>query len=134
MRDEQYPASHSHQHGTGHDHGHEHGTGQEHGTGYGHEGRGPWARVKHAFGLHSHSHDNGVDEVLQSSAEGMRTLWISLAGLGATALGQAVVVALSGSVALLGDALHNSADALTAVPLGLAFMLSRRRQIGRAHV
>ena len=127
MRDEQYPASHSHQHGTGHDHGHEHGTGQEHGTGYGHEGRGPWARVKHAFGLHSHSHDNGVDEVLQSSAEGMRTLWISLAGLGATALGQAVVVALSGSVALLGDALHNSADALTAVPLGLAFMLSRRR-------
>jgi cation diffusion facilitator family transporter len=74
-----------------------------------------------------HEHEHGVDEVLQSSAEGMRTLWISLAGLGATALGQAVVVALSGSVALLGDALHNSADALTAVPLGLAFMLSRRR-------
>jgi cation diffusion facilitator family transporter len=57
----------------------------------------------------------------------MRTLWISLAGLGATALAQVVVVALSGSIALLGDALHNSADALTAVPLGLAFMLSRRR-------
>src|SRR5450755_3890093 len=111
MSDEQHPASHGHDHGTGHEHG----------------GQGPWARVKHAFGLHSHSHGNGGDEVLQSSAEGMRTLWISLAGLGATALGQAVVVALSGSVALLGDALHNSADALTAVPLGLAFMLSRRR-------
>jgi cation diffusion facilitator family transporter len=121
MRDEQYPASHGHQHGTGHDHGHEHGTGYEHG------GQGSWARIKHIVGLHSHSHGNGVDEVLQSSAEGMRTLWISLAGLGATALAQAVVVALSGSVALLGDALHNSADALTAVPLGLAFMLSRRR-------
>jgi cation diffusion facilitator family transporter len=123
MRDEQHPASHGHQHGTGHDHGHEHGTGHDHE----HGGQGPWARIKHIVGLHSHSHGNGVDEVLQSSAEGMRTLWISLAGLGATALGQAVVVALSGSVALLGDALHNSADALTAVPLGLAFMLSRRR-------
>jgi divalent metal cation (Fe/Co/Zn/Cd) transporter len=76
---------------------------------------------------HSHAHSHEGDEVLQSSAEAIRTLWISLAGLGATALGQTVVVVLSGSVALLGDALHNSADALTAVPLGLAFMLSRRR-------
>jgi cation diffusion facilitator family transporter len=76
---------------------------------------------------HSHAHSHEGDEVLQSSAEAIRTLWISLAGLGATALGQTVVVVLSGSVALLGDALHNSADALTAVPLGPAFMLSRRR-------
>ena len=50
-----------------------------------------------------------------------------LVGPGGTALAQAVVVALSGSVALLGDALHNSADALTAVPLGIAFLLRRRR-------
>ncbi|MGH3184552.1 MAG: cation transporter, partial [Streptosporangiaceae bacterium] len=85
-----------------------------------------WARVWHAIGPHSHDHDRAVDSVLESSAEGLRALWISLAGLGATALAQAVVVALSGSVALLGDALHNSADALTAVPLGIAFMLSRR--------
>ena len=62
--------------------------------------------------------------MLESSAEGLRTLWISLAGLAATALAQAVVVALSGSVALLGDALHNGADALTAVPLGVAFLLA----------
>lgn len=61
----------------------------------------------------------------------MRTLWISLAGLAATACAQAVVFALSGSVALLGDALHNSADALTAVPLGIAFLLSRRRPTRR---
>jgi cation diffusion facilitator family transporter len=72
-----------------------------------------------------------VDEVLQGSAEGMRTLWISLAVLGATACAQAVVVALSGSVALLGDTLHNSADALTAVPLGIAFLLGRRRPTRR---
>jgi cation diffusion facilitator family transporter len=72
-----------------------------------------------------------VDAALESSAEGLRTLWISLAGLGATAGAQAAVVALSGSVALLGDTLHNCADALTAVPLGIAFMLSRRRPTRR---
>jgi cation diffusion facilitator family transporter len=123
MSDEQHPV--------GHDHDHEHSASHDHSTKHEHEhehgDQGAWGRIKHVLGLHSHSHDSGVDEVLQSSAEGMRTLWISLAGLGATALAQAVVVVLSGSVALLGDALHNSADALTAVPLGLAFMLGRRR-------
>jgi cation diffusion facilitator family transporter len=63
---------------------------------------------------------------MEASAEGMRTLWISLAVLGVTALTQASVTALSGSVALLGDTLHNAADALTAVPLGVAFILGRR--------
>lgn len=63
---------------------------------------------------------------MESSAEGMRALWISLAVLGATAVVQAAVVAVSGSVALLGDTLHNAADALTAVPLGIAFVLGRR--------
>jgi cation diffusion facilitator family transporter len=61
----------------------------------------------------------------------MRALWISLAGLGVTACAQAAVASLSGSVALLGDALHNSADALTAVPLGIAFLLARRRPTRR---
>jgi len=63
---------------------------------------------------------------MEASKEGMRTLWISLGVLGATALIQAVVVAVSGSVALLGDTLHNAADALTAVPLGVAFVMGRR--------
>lgn len=53
-------------------------------------------------------------------------MWISLVALGVTAAAQAVVVAFSGSVALLGDTLHNVADALTAVPLGIAFLLGRR--------
>lgn len=56
----------------------------------------------------------------------MRALWISLAGLGVTALLQGLVVLLSGSVALLGDTVHNVADALTAVPLGIAFWMGRR--------
>ncbi|MFG2021050.1 cation diffusion facilitator family transporter [Actinomadura geliboluensis] len=75
---------------------------------------------------HSHEAADKVDSALEASAQGMRALWISLAGLGATTVLQAAVVALTGSVALLGDALHNAADALTAVPLGIAFLLGRR--------
>lgn len=56
----------------------------------------------------------------------MRALWISFGVLMITAVGQAVLVAFTGSVALLGDTLHNFADALTAVPLGIAFLLGRR--------
>jgi cation diffusion facilitator family transporter len=67
-----------------------------------------------------------VDEALKSSAEGMRVLWVSLGILAGTAAVQALVAALSGSVALLGDTLHNAADALTAVPLGIAFVVGRR--------
>jgi cation diffusion facilitator family transporter len=124
-------SEHGHHHEPGHDHGHEHDHDHAHDHGHQHEHEGLWARVRHAVGPHSHDHDRAVDSVLESSAEGLKTLWISLAGLAATALAQAVVVGLSGSVALLGDALHNAADALTAVPLGVAFLLSRRRPTRR---
>jgi cation diffusion facilitator family transporter len=63
---------------------------------------------------------------MEASREGIRTLWISLGVLATTAVLQAVITAFSGSVALLGDTLHNMADALTAVPLGIAFMIGRR--------
>ncbi len=63
---------------------------------------------------------------METSAHGLRALWVSLAVLGVTAALQAAVVTVSGSVALLGDTLHNLADALTAVPLGIAFVLGRR--------
>ena len=63
---------------------------------------------------------------MESSREGLRALWISLAILAATAVAQALVVAWSGSVALLGDTVHNLADAVTALPLGIAFVLGRR--------
>jgi cation diffusion facilitator family transporter len=75
---------------------------------------------------HSHEAADKVDAAMEASSEGMRALWISLGVLGATAAIQAAVVALSGSVALLGDTLHNAADALTAVPLGVAFIVGRR--------
>jgi cation diffusion facilitator family transporter len=87
--------------------------------------RGRWARVTH---LRPHSHDaaDKVDHAMEGSREGIRALWWSLLVLGVTAVAQAVVAALSGSVALLGDTLHNAADALTAVPLGIAFVVGRR--------
>lgn len=97
--------------------------------GHGH-GEGWWAGVSHRLGhvVRPHSHDTAgqVDTALESSRQGVRALWISLVGLGATAAAQAVVVAVSGSVALLGDTVHNLADALTAVPLAVAFLLGRR--------
>ena len=83
-------------------------------------------RLEHLVTPHSHDTADKVDSQLSSSAEGIRALWISLAVLFATAVAQAVVVFFSGSVALLGDTLHNFADALTAIPLGIAFLVGRR--------
>ncbi len=71
-----------------------------------------------------HSHDHVV--VADTSAAGIRATKISLLGLGATAAIQAVIVVYTGSVALLSDTLHNLTDALTAVPLWIAFALGRR--------
>jgi len=67
-----------------------------------------------------------VDPRILRSREAMRTLALSLIVLGITAGFQLVVVVLSGSVALLADTVHNIGDALTAVPLGIAFVLLRR--------
>ncbi len=83
-------------------------------------------RLAHLLTPHSHEAGATVDTAMETSREGMRTLWISLVVLGVTTVVQAVIVALSGSVALLGDTVHNAADALTAVPLGIAFLLGRR--------
>jgi len=78
------------------------------------------------FGGHAHDPADQVDDTLEASDEGRRALLISLVVLAATAALQGGVVVLSGSVALLGDTLHNVADALTAVPLLIAFRLGRR--------
>lgn len=108
--------NHTHAHGHDHDHGHHRA--------------GRWARTRHRLAHlvvpHRHEAMDKVDSAMEASREGMRTLWLSLAVLGLTTVVQAVVVALSGSVALLGDTVHNAADALTAVPLGVAFVLGRR--------
>ena len=74
---------------------------------------------------HGHSH-GGMDPNLLRSREAMRALLLSLVVLGITAAFQVVIVVLSGSVALLADTVHNVGDALTAVPLAVAFLLLRR--------
>jgi cation diffusion facilitator family transporter len=94
--------------------------------GAGHDPGSGLSRLRHALRPHSHEPADQVDAVMEASSEGMRVLWISLGLLAATAAIQAAVTVLSGSVALLGDTLHNAADALTALPLGVAFVLGRR--------
>ncbi len=76
---------------------------------------------------HSHGHTHVLDaEVLRSRA-GVRAVLVSLGILGATAVAQAIVYVLTGSVALLADLVHNAGDALTAIPVGAAFLLRSRR-------
>jgi cation diffusion facilitator family transporter len=86
-------------HGHAHDHGHSHG-----------------------HGGHGHSHGL-VDPSITRSRAGLKAVLASLAILGVTAGMQVVVFALSGSIALLADLIHNAGDALTAVPLGTAFLM-----------
>ncbi|WP_019853298.1 cation diffusion facilitator family transporter [Actinopolyspora mortivallis] len=106
--------------GSRHGHRHPHRSGRNTGP------RGLPRSLVHSFVPHEHDAAERVDRVLEDSRSGIRALWISLLVLGATALGQAAVLSLAGSVALLSDTLHNTVDALTAVPLGLAFLLDRR--------
>jgi cation diffusion facilitator family transporter len=75
---------------------------------------------------HSHDASDKVDGTLESSAAGIRAVKISLLVLGATALAQFTVVLISGSIALAADTIHNFSDALTAVPLWIAFVLGTR--------
>jgi cation diffusion facilitator family transporter len=82
--------------------------------------------VQELFVPHSHDAALAVDNELEASHQGMRALLISFVALLATAILQAGVFLLSGSVALLVDTLHNVADALTAVPIAVAFSLGRR--------
>ena len=117
---------HGHNHGHGHD-DHDHGHDDhdhDHGHDHGHGGVVGW--LKEIFVPHSHDSADKVDSALEASKDGMRCLKISFAGLFLTALVQTVIVYYTNSVALLGDTLHNYADALTAVPLAIAFIVGRR--------
>ncbi len=109
--------------GTGH---HDHGTHDHHDHDHADHDQGLWARLRHAVSPHSHDAADSIDAALSSSARGIRAVKISLVGLAVTAVLQLAVVAISGSVALLADTIHNFSDALTAVPLWIAFVLGRR--------
>jgi cation diffusion facilitator family transporter len=81
--------------------------------------------------MHDHRHGL-VDPSIVRSRAGVKAVSLSLAVLGATAAAQAVVFVFSDSVALLADLIHNVGDALTAVPLGIAFFMRsfRAERIG----
>ena len=115
-----------HDHHHGHDHPHADDDGHDHG-GAGHS---------HATGIkgffyglfvpHSHDAADSIDDAMEASKEGVRALKISLFILLGTTVLQLAVVLVSGSVALFADTIHNLSDALTAVPLWIAFILGRR--------
>lgn len=81
---------------------------------------------EHGHGGHGHSHGL-VDPSIKRSREGVRVVALSLAILGVTAIAQVFIYVASDSVALLADLVHNGGDALTAVPLGIAFALRSAR-------
>ena len=82
----------------------------------------PGSPLSHDRGGHGHSHGL-IDESIKRSRAGIRAVSLSLAILGLTALAQTAVFLATGSIALLADLIHNFGDALTAVPLGIAFAL-----------
>jgi cation diffusion facilitator family transporter len=96
-----------------HDHDHDHGAGR-------------WSRLRHALSPHSHDHTEAIQTADEASREGIRAAWLSLAGMGVTAVLQIVIVALSGSIALLADTVHNLGHLATTIPLIIAFRLGRR--------
>jgi cation diffusion facilitator family transporter len=84
-----------------------------------------------SHGGHGHSHGL-VDESIKRSRDGLRVVAISLGVLLVTALLQVVIFISTGSVALLADLIHNGGDALTAIPLAIAFLLRSARAERRA--
>jgi cation diffusion facilitator family transporter len=117
------PREHTHDgalpHDHGHGHDHDHGHGHDHPTGL----RG---FLRELFVPHTHDAADAIDDALEASQQGVRALKISLFVLLGTTILQFAVVFMSGSVALLADTVHNFSDALTAVPLWIAFRLARR--------
>jgi len=119
---------HDHPHGDHKGHGHAHGD-HEHSHGHAHDHdhpKGLRGAIKEIFAPHSHDAADSVDNALESSAAGIRAVKTSLLVLGLTAIAQIVIVIISGSIALAADTIHNFSDALTAVPLWIAFALSTK--------
>jgi len=114
-----------HGHEQEHNHDHEHNHENDH-------SRNPiieW--IRHTFMPHDHGYQTAALDAALATDRGIWAVKISLVALLVTAIFQVVIVAISGSVALLADTIHNFSDALTAIPLGIAFTLSRRARNSR---
>lgn len=108
--------AHNHHHEHDHDHDHPHA-------------RSFLTRIAEALHLPGFSHDHDdmrTDASLYDNDLAIRTVWLALFALGVTTILQIVIVAFSGSVALLGDTVHNLGDALNSIPLLFAFRLAKR--------
>ncbi|EIC06562.1 cation efflux protein, partial [Microbacterium laevaniformans OR221] len=115
-----------HEHDSTHRHDHKHDEHYHDPSGDHHHPTGFKGFVYKLFVPHSHDAADSIDDAMEANSSGIRALKISLLILLATTVLQAVVVFFSGSVALLADTIHNFSDALTAVPLWVAFILGRR--------
>ncbi|KQV06868.1 cation diffusion facilitator family transporter [Leifsonia sp. Root112D2] len=112
-------AAHHHDHEqSGHEHSHDHDHGHPHG--------GLRGFLYDLFVPHTHDSADSIDDALEASTAGVRALKISLFVLLGTTVLQFLLVLVTGSVALLADTIHNFSDALTALPLWIAFVLGRR--------
>jgi cation diffusion facilitator family transporter len=117
MSNPEHPQGHEPEHHHQHEH-HEHP-------------EGLIARIAALVRPHRHDAAASIDSALEADQRGIRALKISLVALGVTAVLQLILVGITGSVALLSDTLHNGADALTSVPIWIAFALGRRRATPR---
>ena len=123
----QHDHDHDHDHAPEHDY--DHAQAPEHGHGHGHGHSHPTGIRGFFYGLfvpHTHDAADSIDDALEASTQGVRALKVSLIILLATTILQFLIFLISGSVALLADTIHNFSDALTAVPLWIAFVLGRR--------
>lgn len=75
---------------------------------------------------HGHTHGT-IDPSIATTSKGLWVVKWSFVALMATALFQVLIVAVSASVALLADTIHNFGDAATAIPLGIVFLLAQRK-------
>ncbi|WP_156760484.1 cation diffusion facilitator family transporter [Microbacterium karelineae] len=107
---------------TDHAHAHPHTAAQEHD-----HPRGLRGFLHEIFVPHTHDVADSIDDAARANRAGIRAVKVSLVLMLATTLAQAAIVVVSGSIALLADTVHNLSDALTAVPLWIAFVLTRRR-------
>jgi cation diffusion facilitator family transporter len=129
-----------HAHGIEHDHDHEehdhphgeheHHDGHGHGHGHDHDGHGGIiGTIAAIFHIGGHKHDHGDlagDKALKDNELGIRTIYFAVALLGLTTIFQIAIYLFSGSVALLGDTVHNFGDAINSIPLLGAFWLANR--------
>lgn len=116
---------HEHEHAD-HDHDHDHGYGHGHGHDHDHPHGGVRGFLYDLVVPHTHDAADSIDDALEASTAGVRALKISLFVLLGTTVLQFLLVLITGSVALLADTIHNFSDALTALPLWIAFVLGRR--------